>query len=465
MIINAFIHKNNLNYVYFGKNNTHKSSSTKTSYKNSSSWALKTNVFAMHEAKKDIKENFRHASKEDYKILTDKSYDAASKRAKWFNPRDCKVYYIIKESQDVNGQINVRILTQSGRFVKNARIKPKTIVIADKFEPDECAIKDGSFEIQPIPRISHGEMVSRFAFVNNPFANYLHVKIDKDTQPFEVMKKVKKLSQEQKIDVVNFSWADLIPLEFYDDFKSKKTNNYGKIAQKIISKEFENDTEAAEIFCTINDSAMLIEDINTLTENGIKVFISAGNGGRENFNLNLLGKKVQGVGSLDKYGHLSVFNSSKLNSLVKHFELGEYRPTETKDGISYTKTGQTDYICDTKKIFNLRGKKASECLIDANEFKKALKAKKQSSIEFYEIFAKWVDEEKLLSGKQACELFLDKNTRQYDDLYVTVGDWIPYKINTEGKLMPYYLGICGTSFSSPIRAAKYALNETMKGIV
>ena len=103
-------------------------------------------------------------------------------------------------------------------------------------------------------------------------------------------------------------------------------------------------------------------------------------------------------------------------------------------------------------------------MIDANEFKKALKAKKQSSIEFYEIFAKWVDEEKLLSGKQACELFLDKNTHQYDDLYVTVGDWIPYKINN-GVLIPHYLKVCGTSFASPIRAAKYALNETMKGII
>lgn len=465
MIINTFIHKNKLNYVHFGKNNTHKTSSAKASYKNSSSWALKTNVFAMHEAKKDIKENFRHASKEDYKILTDKSYDAASKRAKWFNPRDCKVYYIIKESQDTNGQINVRILTQSGKFVKNAKIKPKTIVIADKFETEGYAIKDGSFEIQPIPRISHGEMVSRFAFVTNPFANYIHVKIDKETDPFKIMEKVEKLSQDENIDVVNFSWADLMPLEFYEDFKFKKTNNYGKIAQKIISKEFENDKEAAELFCTINESAKLIEDINKLTKKGIKIFISGGNGGKNSFNMNLLGKKVQGVGSLDKNGHLSTFNSSKNNSLVKHFELGEYKPIETKDGISYTKTGQTDYVCDTQKIFDLKGAIAKEHLIDKNEFKRALKAKKQSSMEFYEIFATWIDEKKLLSGRQACQLFLDKNTHQYDDLYVTVGDWITYKINTEGELVPYYLSIYGTSFASPIRAAKYTLNEMMKGII
>ena len=86
-------------------------------------------------------------------------------------------------------------------------------------------------------------------------------------------------------------------------------------------------------------------------------------------------------------------------------------------------------------------------------------------MEFYEIFATWIDEKKLLSGRQACQLFLDKNTHQYDDLYVTVGDWITYKINTEGELVPYYLSIYGTSFASPIRAAKYALNEMMKGII
>ena len=464
MIINAFTRARGANPIYFGNNGKlDTKDSANTSERGKIDWSAKTNVYAYHSIKNILPDNFYKARGEDLEILNDKSYRAPSRRAKWFNPKDCKVYYLIKKSQDDDGKIILRVLDQDGEFIKETRILPKTIVIADKFTNNAKAPSIGNFTTRQIPNISHGQMVSRFAFVTNPFARYVFVDIGQDENPYHAMQKVVKEADVKNVDIVNFSWADLIPVEFYEDFKGKNSSQFPKIAYKIITEEFGGEEEAKEMFCNIEDNAKIIEDINNLTKSGIKVFISAGNSGEGEFNLALLANGVQGVGALNEQGGFSEFNSSRIKMLTPHFERGEYKIKRTKDGINYTGGDYTDYYCNVDKIFYLSGHKLQRHLIKSEDFNKLIKYKKDSSSEFRNYYAYLIGKNTVISGRQACRLFNDAKNRAYDNIVVSLGDWIPYELNLQNELVPHFERIRGTSYSTPIRAARYALNESMNG--
>ena len=466
MIINAFIKSRGANPVYFGKNGTiEKKDPARTSKCKNVDWSAKTNVYVYHSIKNLHPESFSRAKDKDLEILNDKSYSAPSKRVKWFNPKDCRVYHLIKKSQDDDGKIILRVLDEQGGFLKEAKIVPRTIVIADKFTNEHKIPAAGNFTTTQIPNISHGQMVSRFAFVTNPFARYIFADIGQHGNPYYVMQKVYEEANIKNIDIVNFSWADLIPVEFYDDFYGKNLNQFPKIAYRIITEEFGGEKEAKEMFCSIEDNTKIIKDINNLTSSGVKVFISAGNSGNGDFNFALLAKDAQGVGALNERGGFSEFNSSRIRRLTAHFEQGEYEIKRTKDGINYTGGDYTDYYCSIDKIFYLSGHKLQRHLIRNEDFNRLMKYKKSQSREFSEFFANLVMKNTVISGRQACKLFNDTQNRAYDDIYVSLGDWIPYKLNMQNELMPYFEKIRGTSYSTPVRAARFALNESMKGII
>ena len=188
----------------------------------------------------------------------------------------------------------------------------------------------------------------------------------------------------------------------------------------------------------MNETAQMLKCIEELSNSGVKVFVSSGNEGRDNFNIILLAKGAQGVGSLNGKGKASSFMSSRQYPLTRHYERGEYEIKETPDGINYTGGCHTDYVCDISK---------NKCQ------------------EYTKKFAIYAEDDRMISGGEACKLVHDENTKNYDGIYVTLGEWIPYKVDKKGKLQPYFVSTCGTSYSAPIRAARFALNMSMQDII
>lgn len=429
-------------------------------------YTLRTNVFALNSIKRNAQNYYPDATDSDIEILTDTSFEAPSKRVTWFNPKNCKVYNLIKVGINSDGSIRIKILDEKGKFIKTADIEPKTVLIIDKFKEPAYYIRDGNFRIQQTPHIPHGQMVARYAFVNNPFANYIYADIQEEyDKDGNIRCALKKLTEKYKnADEINFSWADIYPNEFYKYFANKNFSSYNEIASKI-AKSFEDNDEVKSVFADIEDTAEIVDLVNTLANQGTKIFVSAGNGGKESFNIVLLAKNVEGVGSLDENGQISEFCSSRKGGLTRHFEQGEYIMKAVKDGINYTGGNHCDFKCNLSEIFPLTGKKLSSCRISEKEFKDLIEYKKRGERKFYELFGELADKEKVMSVKQAYTLFNTEYEDNYKQIYLAIGDWTPYKVNSAEELTPCLTKIKGTSFTSPIRAARYALNMSMDGII
>ena len=93
--------------------------------------ARQMNKIATREIKTASIPTFSKASPEDLRRLTSSAVDATSSRVRWTNPKDGKVYNLLKQGESQKGDVIVRILDEDGAFVKEATIKPKTIGIID----------------------------------------------------------------------------------------------------------------------------------------------------------------------------------------------------------------------------------------------------------------------------------------------------------------------------------------------
>lgn len=112
--------------------------------------ARNLNKIALRDIKVPKIYTFPKATPQDLKRLTSNTVKDSYSRVTWTNPKNGKVYHILKESELSDGNISVRILNEDGSFLKNASIKPKKIIIIDDFEQNQKSIYG----------ISHGEIVT-----------------------------------------------------------------------------------------------------------------------------------------------------------------------------------------------------------------------------------------------------------------------------------------------------------------
>lgn len=89
------------------------------------------NKIASRQIKSPITSNFSKATAEDLRRLTSTSIEDSYSRVQWTNPKDGKIYNLLKQGETEDGKILVRILDQDGAFVKETTIMPKEIAILD----------------------------------------------------------------------------------------------------------------------------------------------------------------------------------------------------------------------------------------------------------------------------------------------------------------------------------------------
>lgn len=368
---------------------------------------------------------FPEATPQDLKRLTSNTIVDSYSRVTWTNPKDGKIYHILKESELTNGNIAVRILNEDGSFLKNASIKPKKIIVIDDFEQNKSSIYG----------LSHGEIVTTFLRRHNPFA---------------------------QVETINTGCADSMCPEFFEPFK--------QILQKIKQGEkidYISCSKGAICYSTgknMRGKIPQFQPITDVADSGTRVLFASGNSldnprGTANQVL-LLADKVEGVGSLSPQKHkLSDFSSARNSFFTQHYEVGEHYIRPTEYGANITGLSGTDLV-----ITNPKYKQEVENNILIGKTKERVdKLLDKIQSEIKEIQIKRVG---LMRGRIDFEALRKLEQRQ-NTLEQRRIKLIQLRNTTKLENGKYEANekFFGTSFSTPIRTAKLALTDMLQDVI
>lgn len=379
-----------------------------------------------------IKRVYSKATKKDLSRLTSTTIKDSYSRAEWTNPKDGKIYNLLKTKENSDGTISIRILDQEGLFIKEAQIKPKTILI-----PDNYTEKKFPFNL------SHGEQVLAFARRNNPFAKYIQLPISKDeiinNKTTEIISKY--LKQNNNVDYISLSIGREVNFNKKIDFIEKISTNYDYYL----------------------DSALKPNQ---------RMLISAGNGNpEEKWNIEKLSnrylcfnQRVEGVGSLNSYnGTIAGFSQSRNSQLTQHYELGEFTPKLTKYGLNITGLPGTDLPLPqkilkrytTNPLLGIPIPRVEKLLKNIDNNISYIKNKQKQILK----------EEKNILKRTQDYLKLEKQKLIYKARKLKIKYYAEQFHRIDGEYNIAIETSNGTSFSSPIRTAKLALNDMMENIL
>ncbi len=395
--------------------------------------ALKMNKNAIRQVKQPLVRNYSAACPEDLKRLTSTSIEDSFSRVEWVNPKDGKLYNILKQGETNNGNVLVRILDESGGFIKEAELTPKVIGIPDNYS-----------DIVGSLGLSHGEMVTTFARRNNPFAKYVPFSITRD-----------EISNFKELDNVfdyikNGGKLDYLSCSYGTDVYSKKklTAEYMKFfADKQIYDRLSSQQGTRILSAASNSSPETLSQVNSISNNIL-----------------VLNSKVEGVGALSpKTGKISDFSLSRNSNLTQHYELGEFQPTLTKDGINLTGLPGTDIGFLSKKMQDV----ATNPLIGKSTDKvkhllDAINGRLQDiQKEVFGLFGSKRPFPEIMKEKE----LLEKQKLLYTQRSRRIFDYMSQLRVEDGKYQVPLEKITGTSLSAPIRVAKLALNDMLEGVI
>ena len=398
--------------------------------------ARSLNKIAIRQSKSKIQRTFTKASPEDLKRLTSTSIEDTYLRAEWTNPKDGKIYHLLKQRETEDGKVIVRILDSEGAFIKEAELTPKVIAIPDRYD------------LKGYLGLTHGDIVMTFAKRHNPFATYIPFRIDKTNlnNQTELREIVEYVQKGNKIDYISGSYAGV---GLYGRQKSpyQLSDNYRKLTPELF-------------------------DYNDMTDSGVRVLLGSGNIKPEEYSdlkdlsnrLLICKGQVEGVGSLNpKTGKVSDFSASRNSSLTQHYEVGEFTPTLTKEGVNITGLPGTDLPFPNEKLKQLS---QNPLLGKPVEKVKALQTKIEAKIknlqkEKMALFGKRLPLPELSARIQKIENAIHINMQRKIKLNNLIYELVP----NDGKYTVALQELQGTSLSVPTRTAKLALNDMMEGII
>lgn len=347
--------------------------------------ARKLNKQAMQELQADkLEYSFPKATAKDLKRLTSNTLEDSYKRVRWVNPKDGKVYFILEEGRSKKG-VDVRILSSEGEFVKNAQLKPKTVVVFDQFK--NLGGLRNMLKLKFAKSISHGEIVETYLRRTNPFVNIEH--LDHKKNIFELFryrgelpqklasKRFKDLDKQirngHKVDYLSITESAVADI-------GETSKKQGFIQNAVLQQNVFNGT-----------LANMKKFLSSINKQGTRIFATASNEAeapKQKVNVMLAIDGVEGVGALvkNKKGVQVASDSASRNSVfTQHYE---------------------------KRNFQGRLVKENGKILGIN-----------------------------ITGQPGVDL--------------------PYNEKNKSVLRP--LG--GTSFSTPIRVAKVALNDMLEGVL
>lgn len=394
------------------------------------------NRAAIQQIKTPRVRKYPKATKLDLARLTSQTIEDSYSRVEWLNPKDGKIYNLLKQGETKDGKVIIRILDDEGAFIKEAQIKPKTILIPDNYTDATTTFG-----------IPHGELTLTYAKRNNPFAKYAKIHLSKDDlvnkKDFEKINEY--LKQGNEADYISCSYGTTV---YYNKHKLELTNKFIKSALEDY------------------------EQYDTITNRHRRILFGANNASESNYqNVPELANKylcenknIEGVGALNHgLGKIANFSLSRNSSLTQHYELGEFYPKLTKNGLNITELPGTDLPFPNSKMEKLAqnpllGKSTKKVQSLLNQIdSRILELKKEKSL----IFKQKTSLLEKLKGKSSIEKKIELYQQRKRKILSYINDFI----NVNGELNIATRSITGTSLSTPIRAAKLALNEMMEGVI
>ena len=399
--------------------------------------AQKMNKIALRQAKTGIQRTFTNATPEDYQRLTSTRIQDSYARAEWTNPKDGKLYHLLKQGETEDGKVIVRILDTEGAFIKEAELTPKIIAI-----PDVYNVESRYFGM------SHGDIVTTFARRHNPFARYVPCNVSLMTlhNQTELREIVEYVNKGNRIDYISGSIGRFI---------SGQEHKIKEFTLKEQVRKFN-----PELF-----------DYEDLSSKGIRILIGSGNAKTEEeltegINNLILSyqPKAEGVGSISpKTGKISEFSGSRNSELTQHYEVGEATPKLTRHGINITGLPGTDIKFSNQKLEELSKNPLVGKPVDKV---KALQTKIEARIKELEnakmnLFTQKLPLPELMEKSRKLDEAIQINRQRKKKLL----DFAFQLIQRKGMYEVALPEINGTSLSTPIRVAKLALNDMMEGII
>ncbi len=253
---------------------------------------------------------------EDLERLSSLSAEASKNRAVWINPKDNKAYYLLKEGETKKGNINLRILNQDGEFVKNAEIKPKTVILTD--------LAEGSTE-QTSKFLTHTELINTIAERYNPFAKYKTVSLDLNKKGTNEINKLYRVV-DNNTSCISMSFADIIGGKGFD-------RAHGEAVKDMVLGYM--DTVAPKQLKTE-------ESFNKLAKK-TRILVGSASSGKNTINTYLAQKNLEGVGGLDSRGKIPPCISSRNSIFTQHYEDFEFLVYTTEEGLNITGLRGTDF--------------------------------------------------------------------------------------------------------------------------
>ncbi|MBR1460096.1 hypothetical protein IJ596_00475 [bacterium] len=119
------------------------------------------NQIAIRQAKAgNVVRTYPKATSKDLIRLTSETIEDTYSRVEWTNPKDGKLYNLLKQGETEDDKVIVRILDEEGAFIKEVQLEPKNIKILDDFSSGTDYIKSSSsmFDV-----MTHGDIVATFA--------------------------------------------------------------------------------------------------------------------------------------------------------------------------------------------------------------------------------------------------------------------------------------------------------------
>lgn len=383
------------------------------------------NKIALRDIKNPKTFKFPKATKEDLKRLTSSTIEDSYNRVTWTNPKDNQIYHILKEKELDNGNISVRILKEDGSFFKNAEVKPKRLVIIDNFEN-----KSQSYGL------THGELVSTFAKRHNPFA---------------------------KVETINVGRTFPNVSKYIEAVET--LNNRVRNGEQIDFVSCSNGSICYTTDKRLRDMPSNLESISNLASGKTRVLYSAGNSINDATqtanSVLLMTRQVEGVGSISPMTHkISDFSASRNSYFTQHYECGEYHIRPTANGANITGLSGTDLVINDNyfkehiqhnPVVGKSKERVDKCM---NKIKE-------------EINNVYKEKSNIFKGGRIDFVKLRKLEERLSTLErrkIKLGNYcIDAKLENGTYEAP--ANVVGTSFSTPIRAAKLSLNEMFKDII
>ena len=474
-----------------------------------------------------IERTYPKATPQDLKRLISETVENTKSRVIWTNPKDGKVYNILKQGKTKDGKIIVRILDEEGAFIKEAELTPKKIVIIDDFSSGKSVIRDNSTMLETK---THGEIVALLAQRHNPYASIELIDIAYSPSVVknfysEIENLQRRIDLGEQIDYISLSLGS-----------TRKNKDMLELLHELNITPTEMKT--SEI--AFNHPSIFPYPASSLAirnKGNVRIIQGSANSGKESTNIWLTYPRIEGCGALNpETGKIAGFSSSRNSLYTQHYENGMFKFKPNSGGMSITGKHNVDVQIRAELrqvVSNYLGKSPIKTTAEEN---KIINTLREQAKEKYASFVEKLKEdytlvaERMQIAKIKNEIKLAQTNRdraRYDELAkelksieegimgriqpminkfnceeITAYQNVVRKLKQENKVISgfggeYYvpsenplalkpdiafqlskegilelqvprmdwMGLNGTSYSTPVRTAKLALNDMMEGIL